>query len=137
MSITKDTTWKHGTSGNESVNTDFTSKTMDLDPSFDMEEDEATCFGDGFRAYEATFENATINVKYHYDTTLIGQLAAIKSGRTAVTWEIGPTGTATGEARISGSAILLKINPPLNVGQVIVITANWRVTGAVVFDTFS
>ena len=133
----KDTTWKHGTHGAVSSNTDFTTKTMSLTPSFDAEEADATVFGDGFRSYEATFENATIGSTYKYDATVFGQLADIYSNRDEVTFEIGPTGTTATNVKITGSMVMTKFDTGLGVGEVIKITVNWRVTGAVTFTTFS
>jgi hypothetical protein len=133
----KDSTWKHGTHGATSSNTDFTTKTMSLTPSFDAEEADATVFGDGFRSYEATFENATIGTVYKYDTTVFGQLADIYSNRDSVTFEIGPTGTTSTNVKITGSMVMTKFDTSLGVGEVIKITVNWRVTGAVTFTTFS
>ena len=132
----KDTTWKHGTHGAVSSNTDFTAKTMSLSPSFNAEEADATVFGDGFRSYEATFKNATIEAEYHYDTTVFGQLAAIYDGEDAVTWEIGPTGTVATNVKITGTMVMTKFDLPLTVGAVEKINTSWRVTGAVVFTAF-
>ena len=132
----KDTTWKHGTHGAVSSNTDFTTKTMSLSPNFNAEEADATVFGDGSRSYEATFENAEIGAVYKYDTTVFGQLAAIYSGRDAVTWEIGPTGTTSTFVKITGSMVMTKFDTGLGVGEVIKINVQWRVTGAVTFTTF-
>src|SRR5881392_2644610 len=91
----QNTSWKHGTHGAISSNTDFTTKTMSLAPNFNAEEADATVFGDGSRSYEATFENADISATYKYDVTVFGQLAAIYSGRDLVTFEIGPNGTTS------------------------------------------
>jgi len=132
----KDTTWKHGTHGAVSSNTDFTTKTMSLSPNFNAEEADSTVFGDGSRSYEATFENAEIGAVYKYDTTVFGQLAAIYSGRDAVTWEIGPTGTTSTFVKITGSMVMTKFDTGLGVGEVIKINVQWRVTGAVTFTTF-
>lgn len=133
----KDTSWEHGTHGATSSLTDFTTKTMSLTPSFDAEEADATVFGDGFRSYEATFENATIGATYKYDTTVFGQLADIYSNRDAVDFQIGPTGTASTNVKITGSMVMTKFDMGIGVGEVEKITVNWRVTGAVTFTTFS
>lgn len=138
MSIAgKDTTWKHGTNGATSSNTNFTTKTMSLLPSFNAEEIDMTKFGDGYRSYEQSFKNATIDATYYYDTTTFGQLAAIYNAGDTVTFEIGPTGTTTGNAKITGSMTMLKMDPPMNVGDGIKVNVNWRVTGAVTFTTFA
>lgn len=137
MSIAgRDTTWKHGTHGAISSNTDFTTKTMDLKPSFDAEEVDMTVFGDGFRSFEQSFKNATIEATYKYDTTVFGQLAAIYNGSDIVTFEIGPTGIDAGKVKITGSMVLKKLDLPNSVGEGQKIPISWRVTGAVTFTTF-
>lgn len=133
----KNTTFKHGTHGAISSNTDFTGKMMSLSPSFDSEEVDATVFGDGFRQFEQSFKNATIDAVYKYDPTVFGQLAALYDGADVVTWEIGPDGDDTGKAKITGSMILKKLDPPAGIGDLLKINVSFRVTGAVVFGSFS
>jgi len=130
------TTWKHGTHGAISSNTDFTTVTMSLSPSFNAEEADATVFGDGFRSYEATFKNATIEAEYHYDTSTFSSLAAIYDGEDTVTFEIGPTGTVATNVKITGTMVMTKFDIPLTVGTVEKINTSWRVTGAVTFTAF-
>jgi hypothetical protein len=132
----KDTTWKHGTHGAVSSNSNYTTNTMSVSPNFNAEEADATVFGDGSRSYEATFENAQIDVVYKYDTAMFAVLAAIYSGRDSVTWELGPTGTTSTFAKITGSMVMTKFDTSLSVGDVIKISVSWRVTGAVTFTTF-
>lgn len=132
----RDTTFKHGTFGALTTLTDFTTKTMEVNPSFNAEEADATVFGDGFRSYESTFKNATISVKYKYDATLFGQLAAIYTNGSTVDWEIGPVGTDSGNPQIEGSMCMTSFNPPYTVGTVQVIDVTYRVTGEVTFGTF-
>jgi hypothetical protein len=131
------TVWKHGTHGAISSNTDFTAKTMSLGPDFDSEEADATVFGTGDRSYEPTFESGVIPATYHYDATVLGQLAAIRSGRDTVTFEIGPDGTTAGYAKITGSMIMTKLSlTGLEPGQVIKISVSWRVSGSPTFTTY-
>lgn len=133
----KDTTWKHGTHGAVSSNSDFTTVTMSLSPSFNAEEADATVFGDGFRSYEATFKNGTIDVIYKYSTATFSSLSAIYDGEDEITWEIGPTGTTATNVKITGSAVMTKFDLPLTVGTVEKINVTFRVTGAVTFAAFS
>lgn len=132
----QNTSWGHGTHGATSSITDYTAKTMSVSPNFNAEEADATCFGSGFRSYEATFENATIDVVYHYDTTDFGQLASIYTNRDSVNFELGPDGTTTGKVKITGSIVMTKFNTTLGVGDVIKIDVSWRVTGAVTFTNY-
>jgi hypothetical protein len=135
----KDTTWKHGTNGAVAVNTDFTTATMEVNPSFNAEEADATTFGDSYRNYEQTFKNGTVAVKYYFSTTVWNQIAAIYNGGDTVTFELGPTGTTGGgiNAKITGEMCLLSLSPPFAVGNVITFDTSWRISGAVTFTTFS
>jgi hypothetical protein len=132
----KDTTWKHGTNGAVAVNTNFTTKTMSIKPTFDAEEVDATVFGDGYRSYEQSFKNAEIQVVYKYDTTIFGQIAAIYNGSDVVTFELGPTGTTAGNVKITGSMVLKKFDPQIDVAELEKLSTTWRVSGAVTFTTF-
>lgn len=133
----KDSTWKHGTNGAPAVLTDFTTKTMSVQPSFDGEEIDMTVWGDGFRSFEQTFKNSTIQVTYKYDPTLLAQLGDLYKNGTEVDWELGPTGDDPGQPKISGEMFLKSLSLPVNVGDGLKVTANFRVTGAVDFDVFS
>lgn len=133
----KDSTWKHGTNGAVSSNTDFTTKTRELDPVFDGEHVDATVFGDSYRDSEQSFKSAEISSTYKYDTTVWGQLTAIYNAGDTVTFEIGPTGAANGNAKITGSMFITKIGTKIGIGELLEIVVSWQVSGAVTFTTFS
>lgn len=133
----KDTSWKHGTNGAVSSLTDFTSKTMAVNPSFNQDEADATVFGNDYRDYESTFKNATISATYKYDTTVWGQLTAIYNGGDSVDFELGPTGTASTNAKITGAMVITSIGSPINVGDIIKFDVSFRVNGSVTFGAFS
>lgn len=127
--------WKHGTNGAISTNTDFTSYTLSVNPSFDAEEVDATTFGDTYRDFEQSYKNATIDVEMKYDATRFGQMAAIYNGGDVVTWELSPAGTAATNVKITGSMVMTKFNPSVTVGDLIKMTMTFRVSGAVTFTT--
>jgi len=129
-------TWKHGTNGAVSSNTDFSAKTREVTPSFEAEQVESTTFGDTYRDYEQSFKNATIEVTYKYDTTLFAQLAAIYNAGDIVTWELGPTGIVATNPKITGSMFMIKLGNPVKVGDLLEISVSWQVSGAVVFTAF-
>lgn len=131
------TTWKHGTNGAVSVNTDFTSKTRSVSMSNSREEVDATTFGDSYRDYEASFSNSTITVQYKSDTTLYSQLGAIYNGLDTVTFELGPTSIVATNPKITGSMVMTSLGLPYNVGDLQVFDVTWRVTGAVTFGVFT
>ncbi len=131
------TSWKHGTNGAVSSNTDFTAKTMDVQPSFEAEQVDATTFGDGYREFEQSFKNAKIEATYKYDTALFAQLAAIYNAGDTVTFELGPDGATAPKPKITGSMFITSLGTPISVGELIKMEVSWQVSGAVVFTVFS
>lgn len=130
------TNWQHGTNGAVGALTDFTAKTMAVNPSFDAEEVDATTFGDAYRDFEQSFKNAGIEATYKYDVTVWNQLAAIYNGGDTVIFQLGPTGTTATHAKITGSMVITKLGFPIAVGDLEKIEVSFRVTGAVVFTAF-
>jgi hypothetical protein len=126
--------WRHGTAGAPTVLTDFSAKTMSVTMAEGNEEKELSVFGTAARQYLPSYTNGTIEVEYIYDATIRAQLAAIKSGRTTVDFELSPLGTAASDPVSSGSMILTSLGNPVESGEIIIMTANWRITGAVVDD---
>jgi hypothetical protein len=126
--------WRHGTAGAPTVLTDFSAKTMSVTMDEENEEKEFSVFGTSARQYLPSYTNGTIEVEYIYDATIRAQLAAIKSGRTTVDFELSPLGTAASDPVSSGSMILTSLGNPVESGEIIIMTANWRITGAVVDD---
>lgn len=127
--------WKHGTNGAVSTNTDFSAKTRSVNPSFDAEQVESTTFGDAYRDYEQSFKNASIEVAYKFDATIFAQIAAIYNAGDTVTFEYSPSGTSSGNVKITGSMFITKMSPPAEIGNLIEISVSWQVTGAVTFTT--
>jgi len=128
--------WRHGTNGAVSSNTDFSAKTRGVTASFDAEQVEATVFGDTYRDYEQSYKNATIEATYKHDTTIFGQLTAIYNAGDTVTFQLGPTGTTSGYAKITGSMFITKLGIPVEVGNLLEIPVSWQVSGAVTFTTY-
>jgi hypothetical protein len=126
--------WRHGTAGAPTVLTDFSAKTQSVSMDEENEEKEFSVFGTSARQYIPSYTNGTIEVEYIYDATIRAQLAAIKSGRTTVDFELSPLGTAASDPVSSGSMILTSLGNPVESGEIIIMSATWRITGAVVDD---
>lgn len=133
----KDTYWAHATHGSPSSNTNYTTKTRSLNITLDGEEVDATVFGDAYREYEQSFKSAEITVQYKYDSTIWTVLTDLYDNGTSITWEAGPVGTTNGSPKLSGSQVLRSLGLPYNVGELQVMDATFRVTGAVTFGTYS
>ena len=129
--------WEHGTQSAPTSLTDFSAKTISVEASFEAEQVESTTFGDGYREYEQSFKNATIEVEYKYDATIYGQLFDIYNNGTTVDFQYGPNGEGSGEAEITGSMFITEIGLPAEIGELLTLPVTWQVTGAVTFDTFS
>jgi hypothetical protein len=129
--------WRHGTAGAPTVLTDFSAKTMSVTPDEENEEKEFSVFGTAARQYIPSYTNGTIEVEYIYDATIRAQLAAIKSGRTTVDFQLGPLGTATDDPKMSGSMIMTKMSNPVESGEIIIISVSWRITGTVTDGVFA
>lgn len=127
----RDTNFQHGTYGTPSVLVDYTTSIMSLDLPLKADEADATVFGDGFRSYESTFKSGTIPASYYYTTAMYDVLFAIWDGEVAVDFQIGPTGTAGGNVKLTGAMRITDLGLPMAVGDVIKIPVTWRVTGAV------
>lgn len=133
----KDTVFKHGTHAATSVNTDYTTSTRSVSFKLNGEEVDATTFGNAFRDYEPSYINGTVSVTYKYSTAMITAIGSIITNRDTVTWELGPTGSTAGEAKISGSMIPTGFDMNLAVGVLEEFTQEWRVTDTVTFGAYS
>ncbi len=128
--------WKHGTLGSPSSNTDYSAYAKSVSLSADGEEVDATVFGDTYRDFEQSYKNATIDVEYKYHATIYTAVTAVFNGGTEITWEYGPAGNTSGYAKMTGSAVVTKVGLPTQVGDLITLTATYRVTGAITFTTY-
>lgn len=133
----KDTVFKHATHGAPSSNNDYTSKMRSVSIAFDGEEVDATVFGDSFRDYEQSFKNANINANYKYDATIWQVLADLYTNGTAITFEIGPVGTASTSPKITGSMVLISFTEGFEIGSLQELPVVYRITGAPTFGAYS
>lgn len=129
--------WRTGTNGAVAVLTDFSAKTISVESSFEAEQVESTTFGDTYREYEQSFKNGTIEVEYKYDATIFGQMAAIYNGGDTVSFQLSPTGTASGAVKITGSAFITELGMPVEIGELLQMSVSYQVSGAVTFSTHS
>ena len=126
--------WRHGTAGAPTTLTDFSAKTMSVTIDTENEEKEFSVFGNSARQYLPSYTSGTIDCEYIYDATIQGQLAAIRTGRTTVDFQLSPLGTTAGDPRTSGSMIMTSMSNPVESGEVVVIPVSWRITGTITDD---
>lgn len=130
----KNSAWKHKLTGNLTL-TDFTTKTMSVTLNASAEQVESTTFGDGYRNYEQSFKNATVEAEYKYDATLYGQLAAIYNNGDTVDFELFPDGDSAGKPKISGAAFITEFGTPVEIGNLLTLSVSFQVDGVLTFGT--
>lgn len=130
----KNSDWRHGTNGAPSVLTNFTTKTRSASLDAEAETVDSTVFGDGFRAFEQSFKNATIDSTYKYDAALYSQLGAIFTAGDTVEFQLSPDGTTNGKPKITGEMFITSLGMPVEVGDLLEMEVEWQVTGPVAFD---
>ena len=133
----QNTAWKHGTHGALTTNTDFSAYMRSISFQTDQETVDATTFGDLNKDFELSFKNATLEAEYKYDTTRWGNITDIYSNSETVTFEYSPDGTTTGKPKVTGSAFITNFSSPVAIGELLVFSVTFQVTGAVTFGTHS
>jgi hypothetical protein len=123
--------WRHGTAGAATTLTDFSAKTQSVEMEQEMDEKEFQVFGNSAIQYLPGNESGTIEVEYIYDTALNAQLSAIKSSRLPVDFQLSPLGTGSGDPKDSGEMIMTSLSKPVESGEIIIISATYRITGEV------
>jgi len=142
MSVAGLGSWKHGTSGNPNVLTDFSvegsAKIMSLNIDLDSQEVDMTVWKNGgYQSFEQTFKNGTIAAVYKYDPTTWAQLGALYSSGEFIDWENGPIDDTTGNPKISGSMFVKKVSLNQAPGEGLKINVDMRIDGPVAFGMFS
>lgn len=129
--------FRHGTHGALTTLTDFSAKTISVDIDRSREKVESTTFGNSNRSYEASFKDAKIKAVYKYDTTVYGQLAELWNNDETVDFQGSPTGTATGNVKISGDMFMESFKLGMDIGELLQIEVEWMATGTVTDATHS
>lgn len=102
-----------------------------------VETAEVTAFGAGDKAFIAGLRDATIPLAGMADPTVDGYLAGILGHSTPVAWEVYPMGSvaSSGYPKYSGSAILTSYEATAEVGDVVKVSGQLQVTGAITRTT--
>ena len=129
--------WQHGTHGALSSLTDFSSKMISVDMKSAGEKLPADVWGTGFHIYENGYKDVTITAVYHYDDTVASQLWDIHLNDDVVIWQLGPTGITTGKLKFTGTMQADSITDPVTVNQIVTITVEFSMAGAVTKALFS
>lgn len=95
---------------------------------------EASTFGDDDKVYVAGLRDATLSMEGIHDITVDGYLTGLLGG-TPRQWKFFPEGSATGNVYFIGSAILTSYEPNADLGDVVGISAEFQVSGAITRGT--
>jgi hypothetical protein len=116
--------------------TDISAYCNNVDFPREVNADETTTFSNNDRTFIVGLRTATISVSGYWDSTLDGVVGQIV-GTGAVSFEYGPQGSASGEIKYTGEAILTSYQQGSPVDGVATWTADFQVTGEVTRGTYT
>lgn len=102
-----------------------------------VETAETSSFGSSAKTYVVGLSDATISASGNFDATVDAHLSGILGQAASVSFEYGPEGLATGDAKYTGECILTSYEKSGAVGDVVTFSAEFQVTGAVTRGTYS
>ena len=121
--------------------TDISNVVNDVTVSRAIETGETTSFGNSSKTYIVGLADATISVSGSFDTTVDSHLttlidAQIAGTNTSASFEAGPQGTASGNVKYTGEALVTSYEVNPTVGDVVTFSLELQVTGAVTRATY-
>ena len=101
-----------------------------------IETGETTSFGNSAKTYVVGLTDSTISIKGTWDATVDAHLAGVLGQDASLTYEYGPTGTATGAVKYTGECYMTSFETTSPVADVVTFSAEFQVTGTVTRTTF-
>jgi len=98
---------------------------------------ETTSFGSSDRTYIVGFKNGTISIEGSFDATYDGYLAGALGQDATLSFEYGPEGSTSTYTKYTGECILTSYESTAGIGDVVSISAEFQITGAVTRGTYS
>jgi len=106
---------------------------------------DVTSMGDSGKTYASDeLEDGTFSVEFMYDDgsntvfdTLYDATVGLRTATSAKAFEIGPQGSSNGDPKFSGSCFLEDVSMPVAVGDMIRVTASFKVSGAVTVGSYT
>lgn len=117
--------------------TDISNVLTDVSFPQTVETAETSSFGSSAKTYVVGLSDATVSVSGNFDATVDAHLSGILGQAASVSFEYGPEGLATGDAKYTGECILTSYEKSGAVGDVVTFSAEFQVTGAVTRGTYS
>jgi hypothetical protein len=119
---------------------DLSQDVQEINPSWEVENLDVTTLGQAGRKNLNGLENHSFSVTYVYDRTAARAYLhnrAIFNHANTQTFEIYPEGTTAGYPKDTGEARVTKIGAPIQVGEVMKFTVDYKVDGAITLGTAS
>lgn len=136
-----------GTSGAPTSLTDYTSSVKSVTFSRSGENLDVTTFGNAAKKYIKGLTDASLSVEFFYSTaviTALNNLVTYTAG--GVSWQYGPEGSSSGNYKITQTGTLNtstgvgliceSIDDPVEVGGVMMVSATFKISGAITFGTY-
>lgn len=125
--------WRFGSNGTPTVQIDNSTKFNSIDFPRTQDLKDITPFGASGNAkqYAVGLNDATVKAEAFYDATLYAQLVALLNYATPINFTYGPAGPTTGYPKNTGTMILKSIGAPVKVGDVMMISVEFQITGAI------
>jgi hypothetical protein len=98
---------------------------------------ETTSFGSSDRTYIVGFKNGTISIEGSFDATYDGYLAGVLGQDATLSFEYGPEGSTSTYTKYTGECILTSYESTAGIGDVVSISAEFQISGAVTRGTYS
>lgn len=98
---------------------------------------ETTSFGSSDRTYIVGFKNGTISIEGSFDATYDGYLAGALGQDATLSFEYGPEGSTSTYTKYTGECILTSYESTAGVGDVVSVSAEFQISGAVTRGTYS
>lgn len=98
---------------------------------------ETTSFGSSDRTYIVGFKNGTISIEGSFDATYDGYLAGALGQDATLSFEYGPEGSTSTYTKYTGECIMTSYESTAGIGDVVSISAEFQITGAVTRGTYS
>jgi len=102
-----------------------------------IETAETTSFGSNAKTYIVGLSDATISISGNFDVTVDAHLSSVLGQAATLSFEYGPEGLATGDAKYTGECLMTSYEKSGAVGDVVTFSAEFQVTGAVTRGTYS
>jgi hypothetical protein len=131
----KSAVFKIGSSGTPGTATDISNVLDDVSFPRTIGTGETTAFGATAKTYIVGLADGTISIKGKFDATVDAQVAGL-AGVDGVAFEYGPEGSTTGRVKYTGTCVMTKYEVGAPVGDVVTVSAEFQVSGAVTRATY-